>query len=513
MMLWAAGASSRHGSGSRVRLGLSGVTPGERVDLKIRRVSGAALCAERLTRSETRWSVPPLFAMRNASLLSDLARVFTAGEPDVAQIVTRGAQLLGKRWRWLRPLARRYSVAFAGRTRPRQRDVVRFLLHDRGFRRIYAHSRDFQVEQPLTGPQQMQPVAAAEGWNLPAIESIGDLAVWLGLTPGELEWFADLKGLERKTNRPLLSHYHYRVLIKSSGGLRLIEAPKPRLKVVQRRILKEILEKIPPHPAVHGFIKGRSIKTFVAPHAGRRVVLKLDLKDFFPTLSAARIQALFRTAGYPESVADLLAGICTNTVPSQVWSEAAAALPAPRRIEAVVETKSLYSKPHLPQGAPASPALANLCAYRADCRLAGLAKAAGAEYSRYADDLAFSGGEAWERGVDRFAAHAAAILGEEGFSVHHRKTRVMRQGVRQHLAGLVVNRHANVMRSDYDRLKAMLTNCIRLGPESQNRESHHDFRAHLEGRVGFVESIHAGKGKRLRALLDSIVWPGREKNG
>ena len=90
----------------------------------------------------------------------------------------------------------------------------------------------------LTEPQQMQPVAAAETWDIPVIESAGALADWLLLTPGELEWFADLKrlGYSRK-DRPQLRHYHYRVLTKRSGRIRLIEAPKPRLKKLQRQIL------------------------------------------------------------------------------------------------------------------------------------------------------------------------------------------------------------------------------------------------------------------------------------
>ena len=125
--------------------------------------------------------------------------------------------------------------------------------------------------------------------------------------------------------------------------------------------------------------------------------------------------------------------------------------------------------------------------------MAGLAKSAGAEYTRYADDLAFSGGEAFERRVERFSTHVAAILHEEGFIVHHRKTRLMRQGVRQHLAGLVANQRVNVIRADFDRLKATLTNCVRLGPESQNRDAHPSFRPHLEGRVGFVEMINPAK--------------------
>jgi len=104
--------------------------------------------------------------------------------------------------------------------------------------------------------------------------------------------------------------------------------------------------------------------------------------------------------------------------------------------------------------------------------------------------------------VERFATHATAILLEEGFSVHHRKTRIMRQGVRQHLAGLVVNRRVNIMCVDFDRLKAILTNCVRLGPESQNRDAHPYFRATSRGPGGFVETINLTRGRRLRAIFE-----------
>jgi RNA-directed DNA polymerase len=443
--------------------------------------------------------------MPKPPVLNVLARALLAGEQSVERVVARASRTLGRPWRWLRPVAQRYVDAYAGRTRPRQREVVQFLLKDPSFARAWSkRSHELPVEQWLTEPQQMQPVAAAEAWAVPVIESAAELADWLVLDPGELEWFADLRGLERRRKAsPQLRHYHYRVLAKRSGRVRLIEAPKPRLKELQRQILSLILGQIPSHSAVHGFVKGRSIKTFAVPHVGQRVVLRMDLRDFFPSISGARIQTLFRTVGYPESVADLLGGVCTNAAPRDVWK-------APEfDIDPIQlrEARALYSQPHLPQGAPTSPALANLCAYRVDCRLAGLAKAAGAEYTRYADDLAFSGGEEFERRVERFSTHVAVILHEEGFAVHHRKTRIMRQGVRQHLAGLVTNRRVNVMRADFDRLKAILTNCVRLGPESQNRDAHPRFREHLEGRVGFVETINPAKGKRLYQLLGQIEWP------
>lgn len=438
-----------------------------------------------------------------AAVISVLARSLLAGEPSIDSVRARAMRTLGRPWRWIGPLARRYVEAFASRTRPRHHDVVRFLLNDSGFvgaRAKYRH--ELTVAEWLPEPQRMQPVAAAERWALPVIETDGGLAELLSLSAPELEWFADLKGLANKLRNPKLRHYQYRIRPKRSGGVRLIESPKPRLKELQRRILSDILDRIPVHPAAHGFVKGRSIATFAAPHAGKRVLLRLDLQNFFPAFPAARVQALFRTLGYPEEVADRLGGICTNAVPRDVWNS------RPSEIDTTQwrEARTLYARPHLPQGAPTSPALANLTAYRLDCRLSGLAKSADAVYTRYADDLAFSGGEGFTRGVERFSAYAAAIAIEEGFNVNHRKTRIMRQGVRQHLAGVVVNQKINLCRRDLELLEAILTNCVRFGPESQNRAKLPDFRAHIEGRIGFVQMINPAQGQRLRALFEAINW-------
>ena len=283
------------------------------------------------------------------TLFSSLARAFLAGEQSADEIVARATEMLGRPWRWLEPLAQRYLKIYAGCTRPRHREVVRFLLRDKNLSRVrrkYFH--ELSIHQSFTGPQQMAPVAAASGWNLPAIASVGDLASWLGLTVSELDWFADLKGLAYKPpSASRLGHYHYRVLAKDGGSIRLIESPKPRLKQLQRQILSHILNKIPAHESVHGFVRGRSIRSFVAPHVGKRVVLRMDLQDFFPSLSGARIQTVFRTMGYPEGVADLLGGICTNATPRRVWSRSAIVAPP----DALWELRALYARPHVPQGA------------------------------------------------------------------------------------------------------------------------------------------------------------------
>lgn len=439
--------------------------------------------------------------MSKAPLVQAIAESFCAGYPSVDDMVRRASETLGRRWRFLRPLAQRY-VSTPRVAHPRRAEVTNFLLGDRRLsraRRKYAG--ELRVTRWLADPQTMRPAEAAVNWPVPPIASIGTLAQWLALDVGDLEWFADLQGLARKGD-PRLAHYHYTAAIKRSGAIRLIEAPKARLKALQQRVLHQILEQIPFHPAAHGFVPGRSIRTFVAPHVGKKVVLRMDVQDFFPSFSVARVRSFFRTAGYPEPVAELLGGICTNAVPHTAWK----GLQLDAGSEQKREALWLYGRRHLPQGAPSSPALANICGWRIDRRLSGMAEAAGAAYTRYADDLAFSGGDQFDQSVDRFSLHVAAILLEEGFRANHRKTRVMRRGVRQYLTGLVSNERVNVVRADFDRLKATLNNCIRRGPQGENRDNHADFRAHLLGRVGFVESINPQKGLRLRQMFEQIQW-------
>jgi hypothetical protein len=168
--------------------------------------------------------------------------------------------------------------------------------------------------------------------------------------------------------------------------------------------------------------------------------------------------------------------------------------------------KLLYQRPHLPQGAPTSPSLANLATYRLDCRLAGLAKAIGADYTRYADDLVFSGNTEFARKVARFYIHACAIVLEEGFEVQTRKTRIMHQSVSQRAGGIVLNDHMNVSRTYYEQLKAILHNCIIHGPAAQNRNGVADFPAHLSGQVAHVEMVSPARGKKLRSQFEQINW-------
>ncbi len=441
--------------------------------------------------------------MHVPAIVAALSRSILAGDPSAEEIRARCERTLGRNWPWLAALSTRYVEVFGNGTRASHRAVVQFLASDPGFlAACREHKTKIDVAEWLADLQRMQPVDAAQSWRLPVIESCGGLADWLWLAPNRLEWFADCKGLNRKLPSLKLQHYRYQIVSKPSGGIRLLESPKAELIDIQRRILSGILDRIPAHPAAHGFVKRRSIVTFAQAHTRKAAVLRMDIQDFFPSFPAARAQALFRTLGYPEQVADRLSGFCVNAAPARIWSN------QPPGVDYRIwqNARIRYTRPHLPQGAPTSPSLANLMAYRLDCRLSGLARTAGAVYTRYADDLAFSGPHAFARAAERFSSHVAAVALEEGFSTNHHKTRIMRQGQSQQLAGVVVNQDVSLRRRDLDVLEAILTNCIRLGPESQNREARLDFRACLQGRISFVAMVSPAKGVRLKDLFDQIEW-------
>jgi hypothetical protein len=327
----------------------------------------------------------------------------------------------------------------------------------------------------------------------------------LDVDQAELAWFADNRGLER-TGGEALRHYRWHV-VPRRGGVRLLAAPKPRLKEIQRRLLRHVLAPIPTHDAAHGCVPGRSVRTAVAPHAGSAVLLRMDLEGFFAGIAAGRVWGLLRgTAGCPEPVAHVVTGLVTTVVPAQVWR----GLPLPEGAEARDRHRRLglrLAVPHLPQGAPTSPMLANLVCYRLDVRLAALAATIGATYTRYVDDLTFSGdrriGQVW------FPERVSAILRDEGFRVNPAKTVAASAGRRQLVLGAVVNVRPTLPRPERDALRALLHNCATHGWRTQTRgRDPATFRDHVLGRVAWASSIDPVLGARLEGLAHRIDWGG-----
>jgi hypothetical protein len=429
-----------------------------------------------------------------------LADAMLAGPASAEEFAQRAAHCLGRKARWIGAFSRRLFQRFGSQLAHSHRTrLVDFIRADEGYCNAWTAARKPRVQHYFLNPPPMAPrPGALAACALPAIATPGDLAAWLGIDVSELDWYADRRNMNGVADGALC-HYRYRWVPKRQG-IRLMEAPKPKLRAIQRRILREILDPVPVHRAAHGFRRAHSCRTYAQPHAGKLVVLRMDLSDFFNSIPAARIGAVFRTLGYPDAVASLLAGLCTNRVPTRVLRM------LPDGCALPWEQGRKLAIPHLPQGAPTSPALSNLCALHLDLRLAALAETLEATYTRYADDLAFSGGEELRRRVDKVGIHVAAIAREEGFKVNHRKTRAMHRSDRQILTGIVVNEKPNVRRDEYDRLKAILHNCACSDPASQNRSGHGDFRAHLSGRIQHVKSLNPSRGARLEALFGRIEW-------
>jgi hypothetical protein len=331
--------------------------------------------------------------------------------------------------------------------------------------------------------------------GLPRLETPAQVAEWLEIPLGRLAWLSGRFFENHKPQSEKTAHYHFRWIKKRSGGHRLIEAPKPDLKRVQEKILREILDKADAHPRAFGFIAGRSAILNAAEHKAPYVVLKFDLENFYPTVRYSRVVAIFRTMGFSRAAAIWLARLTTSAVPSSMNFPGG----DPYGLNP-------YLSRHLPQGAPTSPALANMSAYGLDVRLTGLARAFGATYTRYADDLTFSGTHKFAGALTDFIPLTESIIRNERFFLNKSKRRILRRAGRQTVTGVVVNQHLNVAREEFDRLKATLFNCVKNGPSTQNRKNHPQFAAHLLGRIAHIRSINPARAAKLQALYLRINW-------
>ena len=320
--------------------------------------------------------------------------------------------------------------------------------------------------------------------GLPVLRTEQELADWLGLSLPRLRWFTHDKAADR------VWHYVQYTLPKRGGGQRLILAPKRQLKTLQRAVNAGLLTKVPTSDAAHGFVVGRSIVTNAEPHAGRAVVLRLDLKDFFPSITYPRVRGWFIHLGYSFAVASALALLCTEREREAFDRD------GDERYYIGVGPRGLV------QGAPTSPALANQIAWRLDRRLAGLARKHGMAYTRYADDLTFSGDDA-DRAL-RLLAAARPIIRAEHFEINPDKTRLFRRSGRQTVTGLVVNDRPHTPRALRRRLRAILHNAHRTGLEAQNRAGHPNFRAHLGGLIAHVHQTDPAAAAKLSAALHAL---------
>ena len=216
--------------------------------------------------------------------------------------------------------------------------------------------------------------------NVPVIFDFKHLSLLLGYEPAELAFylFASEELFYTQIQVP-----------KKNGGFRNIEIPSERLKEIQRWILRNILENIEIHGACYGFRKGKSIFDHAQLHVGKECVLSMDLKDFFPSITQKEVFNLFYKEGYTKKVSYYL-------------------------------SKMLTKDGVLPQGSPASPMISNIVSHHLDKRLNELAKCYNAVYSRYADDITFSGAT----NIKNMIPIIKKIVSEENFQVNEKKTSI-----------------------------------------------------------------------------------------
>jgi retron-type reverse transcriptase len=310
-----------------------------------------------------------------------------------------------------------------------------------------------------------------ERLGLPIWETETDLASALGVTTKALYYFSIHREKERQP------HYVTFAIPKRSGGKRLIMAPKRRLKTIQRRLVNLLVEKLPVSEVAHGFRKGRNIRTGAEPHVGKRVVLRIDLKDFFPTVTVARVRGLLIAYGYGYRVATTLAVLMTE------------AERQPVELDGTVFHVPVGER-HCVQGAPTSPGICNALLLRMDRRLAGLAKKRGLTYTRYADDLTFSGDVDLD-GIHRFRTAAMKLIEGEGFVVNRGKTRIMTSAARQSVTSVVVNKTLGLSRQERRKIRAM---AHRL---AQNRENDPRF----TGKMAYLQMLNPNQAASIRAKL------------
>lgn len=319
--------------------------------------------------------------------------------------------------------------------------------------------------------------------GLPLFNTLEELAAAMQLSIGQLRFLT----YHRKTSKT--SHYKRFYLPKKTGGKRLISAPMPKLKNAQYWVLQNILYKRSLHEAAHGFVPQRSIVTNASAHSAKEVVINVDMKDFFPTVTYRRVKGLFRGMGYSEQLATVLALLCTEPQIDEVELDG--------QIYFVAQGER-----YLPQGAPTSPAITNILCSRLDSRFAGMAAKLGWSYTRYADDLSFSSNQT--RDVNRVLWQAKQIVESEGFVLHPKKIKVMRKGAKQEVTGIVVNKTLNVPREKLKQFRAVLHHIERKGLEGANWGNGFILFT-IQGFANYVQMVNPEKGAPLVAKVKAIL--------
>ncbi len=289
---------------------------------------------------------------------------------------------------------------------------------------------------------------------------------------------------------------------KKRGGYRLILSPDNELKYLQKWILLNILEKIPSHNSCQGFDKEKSIKKNAEIHLGAHSILKIDLLRFYDSISEKRVYGIFKSLGYHKNLAVSLAKICTVEVNETF-------LKAFKKNELKLKEKIIKDKEGiLPQGAPTSPKLSNLILRRLDKRLTHLSITNDLNYSRYADDLTFSGNE---EELKRVKKTIYKIIKDENFFINYGKTQLLKRGNRFFVTGLSIhNEKVTIPKKFKLNTEHHLYHCIKNGVTAHTRKNNienRNYKDWLLGCICFINSVEPEQGAKYFEEYNKINWP------
>ncbi|MHC4916602.1 MAG: reverse transcriptase family protein [Planctomycetota bacterium] len=267
--------------------------------------------------------------------------------------------------------------------------------------------------------------------------------------------------------------YHRLRLPRPGRSPRVIDAPDRELKAVQRKLLRRLIRLLPVSRHAHGFVPRRSPVTAARPHVGKEWVVTFDVRDFFPSVRSRAVREAAAELGLSGGDGRLLVRLTTL-------------------------------RGRLPQGAPTSPALANVAFSECDARLAGLASSLGLAYTRYADDLAFSG----DRRAGRLQSSVSGILRENGFRLAAEKTRVMPRSRRQEVCGLVVNDGVRLPREQRRKLRAIAHEVSTGGLDRAARGRGSGFPRWLGGHLAYLCAVDRKAAERLISAVEGALRRG-----
>lgn len=293
--------------------------------------------------------------------------------------------------------------------------------------------------------------------GLPVLSSILDISEATHISIGSIYLFS------KYANRFYCKYF----IRKKSGKLREISQPSKKLKGLQSWILVEILNKVKVSESSKGFEIGSSTADNARVHVGANAILTVDLEDFFTNVRWQQVYSVFRSLGYNSLISTVFANLCT--------------------CDGV-----------LPQGGPCSPRLANLCCWRLDLRVEGYTGRRGIVYSRYADDLCFSGGN--REAVVKVLPMIKKIVSDERFSLNEDKTRIAGTSRAKRVTGLILaddsfgigKKQAKTLRAKIHHLTLPATSSVSLLKE-------------VQGWLAYLKSVDKKRLTKVKKYIEKLL--------